>query len=93
MDTRKLPAVRELKLAEQQDGLLSELPDEVGLLRVTKLELQGNALKMLPDSFYAMNSLETLNLCETLIVDGNHADALWLLWQSEQPAGRPWKSH
>ena len=63
MDTRKLPKLRDLKLAEQQEGLLRELPDEVGLLRVSKLNLQGNALQSLPESFYAMHTLETINLC------------------------------
>ena len=63
MDTRKLPKLRDLKLAEQQEGLLHELPDEVGLLRVSKLNLQGNALQSLPESFYSMHTLETINLC------------------------------
>ena len=62
MDTRKLPKLRNLKLTEQQEGLLCELPDEVGLLRVSKLNLQGNALQSLPESFYAMHTLETVNL-------------------------------
>lgn len=63
MDARKLPKLRDLKLGEQRDGLLSELPDEVGLLRVSKLDLQGNALQALPESFYAIHTLETVNLC------------------------------
>ena len=62
MDSRKLPALRDLCLSEQRDELLSELPDEIGLLRVAKLELQGNAITHLPESFYAMQSLHTINL-------------------------------
>ena len=62
MDTRKLPALRELSLSDQRDGLLSQLPDEIGLLRITKLELQGNALHELPESFYAMHSLTYVNM-------------------------------
>jgi hypothetical protein len=62
MDTRKLPKLRDLKLGSQQEGLMHELPDEVGLLRVARLDLQGNALQTLPDSFYAMHTLETVNL-------------------------------
>lgn len=74
MDARKLPKLRDLKLAEQQEGLLRELPDEVGLLRVSKLNLQGNALQSLPESFYAMYTLETVNLC----VPDNSYCSCWL---------------
>lgn len=69
MDARKLPKLRELKLGEQRDERLSELPDEVGLLRVSKLDLQGNALQALPESFYSIHSLHTVNLSYNQIVD------------------------
>ena len=69
MDRRRLPKLRELILGDQQEGRLSELPDEVGLLRVAKLDLQGNGLQSLPESFYAIHSLETLNLVNNSIVE------------------------
>ena len=41
----------------------------MGLLRVSRLDLQGNALQTLPESFYAMHTLETVNLSYNSIVD------------------------
>ena len=54
--------LKDLVMADQQDGLLCALPVEVGNSACTRLDFSGNNLSEVPDTLFSNSHLQVLNL-------------------------------